>query len=199
MNSYPFNIVPEQIPPELQERLSSHAWGARVLSDTRLTPIQTPSRVSKPGTENSFLAQTLRTGDAITACQSFYKAPSPPSDSESHQGSDSANLGEMQTLYVIGSGLNGHEGVCHGGFLSLVLDEIMGLVVRLYPKAANPYTLYLNVSFKKPLSTPAVIVCRGRFTKLQGRKMWVSGSVEDGEGGLYATGESLFLEVKGNL
>ena len=198
MGSYPFKIVPQPISPELEEHLSKHAWCAQLLNDPTLIPIETPSRVVKPGTENSFLAQTLRHQDAITACQSFYKLPS-PSPANSDSDPDSVNVGEMQTIYFIGSGLNGHEGICHGGFQSLALDEIMGLIVRLYPKASNPYTIYLNVTFKKPLPTPAVILCRAWFSKLQGRKMWVGGTVGDGEGSLYATGESLFLDVKEKL
>lgn len=198
MDSYPFKIIIRKVSPEMQERLSRHAGCAQLLADPTLIPIETPSRVRKPGTENSFLAQTLRAEDAITACQSFYKLPL-PSPADSTSGSGSVNLGDMQTLYFIGSGLNSHENVCHGGFLSLVLDEIMGLIVRLYPKALNPYTIYLNVNFKKPLPTPAVILCRAWFTKLQGRKMWVAATVGDGEGSLYATGESLFLDVKEKL
>ena len=216
MASYPFKVVPQPVSAEMHEHLSKHAWTAQLIDDARLIAIETPSRVRTAGTENSFLAQTLRGKDAITACQSFYKLPLPlPSPTESTSpatsdsnwgagsGSDAAaepvNVGEMQTVYFIGSGLNGHEDICHGGFLSLALDEIMGLIVRLYPKALNPYTMYLNVAFKKPLATPSVILCRAWFTKLQGRKMWVAATVEDGEGGLYATGESLFIDVKEKL
>lgn len=196
MASYPFKVNVQIISPEMQEQLSRHAWCAQLLHDPTLIPIETPSRVRKPGSGNSFLAQTLRVEDTITACQSFYKLPLlSRTDSKSDSDSGSVNLGEMQTLYFIGSGLNGHENTCHGGFLSLALDEIMGLIVRLYPKAPNPYTIYLNVNFQKPLPTPAVIFCRAWFTKLQGRKMWVSATVGDGEGSLYATGESLFVNV----
>ncbi|KAI9878276.1 MAG: hypothetical protein M1830_001376 [Pleopsidium flavum] len=200
MGSYPFKIMLQQVSPEMQELLSKHAWCAQLLGDPTLIPIETPSRVVKPGTENSFLAQTLRGKDAITACQSFYKLPLPsPMNSKSDSDSDSVKVGELQTLSFLGSGLNGHEDICHGGFLSLALDEIMALIVRLYPKALNPYTVYLNVTFKKPLPTPAVILYRAWFTKLRGRKMWVAATVEDGEGGLYATGESLFVDVKEKL
>lgn len=93
----------------------------------------------------------------------------------------------------------GHEDICHGGFLSLALDEIMGLIVRLYPKAISPYTIYPNVNIKKFHPTPAAILCRALFTKLQPRKGWVAATVGDREGSLYATGESLSVDVKEKL
>lgn len=105
----------------------------------------------------------------------------------------------MQTLFRFGSGLNGHEDHAHGGFIALMLGEIMGLIVRLYSEAKNPYTAYMNVTFKKALTTPGVVLCRAWVTGMEGRKMWVKGTVEDERGVPYAIGESLFVDVKSKI
>lgn len=44
------------------------------------------------------------------------------------------------------------------------------------------YTASLNIKFKKPMFTPAIVVCRGRVVKKDGRKAYVTGSFEDKDG-----------------
>lgn len=108
-----FNYVPEAIPPETDSHFASFPWYPAIRDDPTYLPIQTVSRTTKPGTENAFLNETLRTSSTILACQSFYSEP----DSQLTT-TDRRELGEMVTLYSIGHGLDSHENVAHGGFVA---------------------------------------------------------------------------------
>lgn len=40
------------------------------------------------------------------------------------------------------------------------------------------------------------MLCTAQFDKREGKKIFVSGTVEDGEGAVYATAEALFIEAR---
>jgi hypothetical protein len=59
------------------------------------------------------------------------------------------------------------------------------------------YTAFLNIKFRKPLVTPGIVLCRTWLERRScGRKLWLRGTIEDGEGGLFAEAESLWIEVE---
>ncbi|KAI5856589.1 HotDog domain-containing protein [Tricharina praecox] len=128
---------------------------------------------SRDGHEDSLTAVTFNTDDTFRA----YLPVATPS--------------ETCTFISVGDGLNGHEGILHGGAVSAILDIGLGAPVNTIA-----FTAFLNVTFKKPLPTPRVVVCRARITKSEVRKKWVAGTLEDGEGTVYATGECLYVEAK---
>lgn len=76
-----------------------------------------------------------------------------------------------------------------------MLDEIMGLLVRIYRGARDPYTVSLKIDYKKPIATPGAVMCRSWFTKIEGRKLWTSGTVEDGRGVVFASGQAIWVDV----
>ncbi|OAQ62427.1 thioesterase superfamily domain-containing protein [Pochonia chlamydosporia 170] len=168
---------------------SSPPWSRQLFQDPTLHPIATPCRHPKPTTEDSLVAETLATDHTISAWQSLYRTGSPK------------NTGELVSLLALGTGVNGHADVAHGGLLALILDEITGNVVELYRgEGMSGYTASLKIDFRRPVRTPGVLLCRSWLERREGRKLWVRGRVEDGEGGLYAEGESLWVEVlKGRL
>jgi hypothetical protein len=72
-----------------------------------------------------------------------------------------------------------------------ILDETLGAAVG-YPS----FTAYLNTLFKLPVATPGVVLCRASVRRSAGRKFWVSGSLEDGCGTVFAEADGLFIGVK---
>ena len=189
MASCRFDFVFEEIPQSTKDYCLHFPWFTALLNDASLQPIKTPERRNENLKDHAFFAQTLNTKDTIYVCQSFYKSPSyvtvpggPP------------NLGELQRFYSLGSGLDGHEGFCHGGSLSTVMDETMGALAHAYPNT-DSYTKYLHINFEKPFRTPGAVLCRVWLTRIDGRKLWVSGRMEDGQGNLYITAEALFVNV----
>ena len=103
-------------------------------------------------------------------------------------------MGEFQSFYAIGSDLDGYEGICHGGLLSAALDHTMAVLAGAYPGGKHAYTKHLQIEFQRPLRTPGAMLCRAWMTKAEGRKMWVTGRVEDENGDSYLTAEGLLLK-----
>lgn len=94
--------------------------------------------------------------------------------------------------------MNGHDKIAHGGLVATILDEITGTVAGLHkPTDSSAFTAALNVTFKKPLYTPTIILCRSWLEeRSKGRKAWLRGTIEDGEGGVFAEAEALYIEVE---
>lgn len=56
-------------------------------------------------------------------------------------------------------------------------------------------TAYLNTTYLRPVRTPGTILVVARTTRVEGRKIWVEASMEDGTGEKLAKAEALFVEV----
>jgi acyl-coenzyme A thioesterase PaaI-like protein len=89
---------------------------------------------------------------------------------------------------------HGGGGAVHGGGIPLVFDEILG---RLAGDGGRPRsrTAYLHVNFRKitPLNRP--LQFSGSVDKIEGRKLYLSGALTDGED-LLADAEGLFVFLK---
>lgn len=172
--------------PELRARFQSVPWAWKLFDDPTLQPFITEARVLKSeSTADTFVSNTLATEDTIKAWQSFYKAP------------DSVKkYGEVLCLLSLGSGINGHIDTSHGGFISLIHDEGLGLAAEtVRPPDKTTMTAYLRVDYKKPLRTPNVVLCRAWAERREGRKLYVKGSMEDGNGNVVSVSEGLFIVV----
>src|SRR6187402_987993 len=117
-------------------------WASKLFNDPALQPFNTNSRVIKgTSTADTFCARTLATGETIIAWQSFLKPVSPPN-----------KFGEVIALLKLGSGLNGHVDTCHGGFLCVLMDEMISFAAdNEKPKDKTTMTAYLKVDYKKPV------------------------------------------------
>jgi thioesterase superfamily protein 4 len=174
-----------QIKPK-SETLSrfTASWCRTLLEDSSLIPIADDALIPKESTEDSLFAVTLQTKSTIPYTLALYRPRSQPS--------------EMIWMLELGEGLNGHPKILHGGMVTTILDEIIGHIV-LTIQEASTVTAYLNTQFKKPVPTPGLLLARARVTKQEGRKLYASASLEDGAGGIYATAECLYIQLKANL
>lgn len=186
-NRDPFIFEPS--PPQIKAHFQTSPWALKYFNDPSLQPFTTESRIPKThNTQDTFCATTLATDDTIIAWQSFYKPP---------PTSSSSQYGELLALFKLGSGVNGHIDTCHGGFLSVVLDELIGNVAEYErPPGKSTMTAYLKVDYKRPVPTPSIVVSRAWLEKIEGRKIYGRGVIEDEEGNVCATGEALFLTVE---
>lgn len=84
----------------------------------------------------------------------------------------------------------------------MMLDEaFVQLMTSLFSRD-EMITGELVVSFKRPLKTPAVVLCRTWFEKEpEGRKHYLKGEVQDGLSYVYAEGRGIILtgNFKGRL
>ncbi|PQE13338.1 thioesterase superfamily protein [Rutstroemia sp. NJR-2017a BVV2] len=167
-------------------------WAQQLVRDPDWRPVPTYSTQRKPppNTENSLLARTLWNASCIRAVTSFHKG---------NASASSPLANETRMLFSLGDGVHGHSGFSHGGFTGMMMDEVTGqLAATVYGRGI--FTVELSLKYKKMLPTPGVVLCRAWIEKEPvGRKVWILGSIEDGQGTVYATGEALFIKEREKL
>lgn len=176
------------------EHFASIPWCARHLRGSRIITGQPASRVSKSNGEDSLFSQTLRTQYTILAMLEFYEDPISPTDP----------VDSINTFLTLGSGLNGHPDICHGGIVAAIMDEVLGLLIPINQQRGflpeRPYfTAYLNTTFVRPVPTCATILARARAVKVEGRKYILEGRIEDGDGNVLARAEAMFVFLRSKL
>lgn len=158
-------------------------WCEQLINDPSWSLLPSRSEI-----DNALYSQTLWSDQTIRAYQSFYKASAPGKSG-----------GEVRILLSIGTGLDSLKGICHGGILTLLMDDAMQELASRDSASSN-LTATIKSAFHKPLRTPAVVLCRAwKDEGSVGRKSWVKGQVEDGEGNVFASAEGLFIKLKENL
>ncbi|KAK4201492.1 HotDog domain-containing protein [Triangularia verruculosa] len=181
---------------------NSIPWCSSLLSSTpNLIVSQSVSRIIRPSgcEEDALLSQTLNSPDAIPAYITFYSPPPKPTD----------HVYEVKSLIALGPKVNGWEGICHGGIVMTLLDEVMGQLFAVNKDSGAMdskmpvLTGFLNTAFKKPVRTgtkekPAIVLVVARLTKMKGRKHFCEGVVYgDGEGkNELARAEALFVQLR---
>lgn len=184
---------------ELPSDIKKHKWCVDLLNepDTSITEIPTSrelfvsrSAVAKDErVSNSMFAKTLygKDADAILAQVNFKRVS---------KEADAIYKEEYCYLIAVGSGLDGLTGRAHGGFNALVLDQLTGTISATTGGTFAPATARLEVNYSAPVGTPGVVLCRGWVIERSGRKTWVKGTIEDGQGKVFASGKALFIDPK---
>lgn len=184
--------------PELQApdertiaRLGKIPWCAELLKDEKLTVYISPSTRVKPDFEDSLFSSTLNSNTTVADYVVLYRQPQ----------SRSAPIMELKCILALGSDVNGFPNVCHGGIVATLLDEVMGELTTINKKHrtikdGSYMTAYLNTSYKGKVATPGTFLVVARMSRMDGRKVFISATVEDGEGGVLARGEALFIRLR---
>ena len=122
-----------------------------------------------------------------------------PPLSLAHQNEE---LPRLTQISYLGPDLCGHPTIVHGGLLATLLDE--GLARACFPALPNKVgvTASLRIDYRAPCPAGSYVVLKAETTKVEGRKAWVKGWIEqlteDGEPGVkYCEAEALFIEPKG--
>ncbi|KAI5288074.1 hypothetical protein KEM52_001316 [Ascosphaera acerosa] len=110
----------------------------------------------------------------------------------------------LVSISHLGTAVSGHPGIVHGGLLATMLDE--GLARCCFPALPNKVgvTANLNVDYRRPAPAGSFFVLRATTTKVEGRKAWVEGRIEnlpkegeeDKEPVVYVEAKALFIEPK---
>ena len=98
----------------------------------------------------------------------------------------------------LGNKLNGHDGVVHGGIVSMLLDETIGWGYEYLQSLSNynslGFTANLNVDFRSPLLQNSDVTIRVYHNKTKGRKVYFSASMQSVDGRtIFAEATALFL------
>lgn len=190
-------------------------WCTTLLSDPHFKITRTSSPTPKPSTEDSFFGSTLATSSTIRACVTQLRSPS---HTAAGLEIPYPAISEVRTLFSLGSGVNSHPHVAHGGFAATLLDEVMGDLLsvnkdyeeqrlrsqnkiqshQLRP-GATTMTVSLSLSYRKPIPTPGMLLVRAWFDCVNGKKHFVCGAIENGTGDVLTQGRALFVRVREKL
>jgi acyl-coenzyme A thioesterase PaaI-like protein len=87
----------------------------------------------------------------------------------------------------------GWDGVMHGGLVTVLLDEAMAWAASA---SANVYyTGKLEVRYRQPVRTGALLMVRGWVTRDRGRTLETRAEVRSGSGDVLAEATALFLRA----
>jgi acyl-coenzyme A thioesterase PaaI-like protein len=162
-------------------------WCAKLLEGP---DIVVDSRESNPSAKDGLFAKTLNTHESIRALLPFYK-----------REDKSKRVDEVYALLSLGDGVNGYPGLAHGGIVSAMVDEVMGILTTINKERKSMpegdiMTAYLNVKYRKPVATPQTVLVSARFRKVEDRKYFIDGMVKDGFGTILTTAEALWIQPK---
>lgn len=175
-------------------------WCRTLIEDQNYAFTVTFARQPKANREDELLARTLKTASTIPTLVSYYKKPTCPT----------ASIEELRTLVAVGAGVNGWQDMLHGGIAATLLDELMGVLLHLNndllkerAKAAgkihehsNTVTAELTIKYLKPVFTPQTMLIRLWLVKMEGRKGWIDGAIEDAQGNAMVKGSGFFIQLR---
>jgi acyl-coenzyme A thioesterase PaaI-like protein len=167
-------------------------WCQALLADPSIEETKSVSpALSEKNVSNSMFNRTLSSNDAIRAQVSFRR---PCKEPTAIQNAPHSLPQEDCIILSLGDALDGKAGRAHGGFSSLVLDQITGSCAHHFkPDPMPPATATITVDFRSPVATPCVVLARAWVVDMTGRKIWVRGVLEDGSGNIYAVAKALFI------
>ena len=89
--------------------------------------------------------------------------------------------------------MQGYNNIIHGGFLFMLLDEVMAKVCLFNDLQA--VTAKIEIKFQKPVYTDEEVEFRGKLREIRGKKIILSSCCIDGDGNTRVTAEGLFILV----
>lgn len=172
------------------------------VTETPLIVDQSLSRVLQPAHDAShaLVSRTLNTPAGIPAYIAFHPPPSAPG----------AFVREVKALAALGPALNSWPGVCHGGIITMLVDEAIARVAEvnqrlgLMRKDVVVVTGGLNLKFLKPVRTgtvekPRAVLITARLAKAEGRRYWVEADVSGPDGEVLVKADGVMVSVKAAL
>ena len=82
----------------------------------------------------------------------------------------------------------------HGGVLPLLFDHVFGMVVHAAGRPISR-TAFLHVDYRKVAPIDAPLTIRASVDSAEGRKVFVSGELTDGEGSVLAEAHGLMVQL----
>lgn len=160
-------------------------WCKSIITTPGWTPL-----ASRGDNGNALFSRTLWTPETFRARLALYKGAPSPSCSAT---------GQLRILLSIGHGMDGWPGMCHGGVVSLIFDDVVQ-ELTCAEMGGTTATAHLEIDFKKPVRTPGVVLCQASMPRPpEGRKGWVRATIEDGEGTVLAAADGMVVSIQGKL
>lgn len=170
---------------------SSIPWCSKYLESPGIVAIIPKSRLGQNLPEHELFSTTFNNDKTISNFLVLYKPPPGLRD----------RVDELQALITVGFGLNGFPGVCHGGLVATLLDEVMGMLPVLNMErgvvpSSSYMTGYLNTKYIFPVRTQSTVLVTAHIEEIRGRKWYIEGMIQDEKGTILSKGSSLYIALK---
>lgn len=103
---------------------------------------------------------------------------------------------EAVVITHLGTALCGHEGIVHGGLLATMLDESLGRISLLNLPDKIGVTAKLTLNYRAPTRADQFVVIKTKVDEKAGRKVKVSGTIEDLNGTVLVEASALFVQPR---
>ncbi|KAF8959848.1 HotDog domain-containing protein [Flammula alnicola] len=95
----------------------------------------------------------------------------------------------------LGRGLCGHDGIIHGGLLATLLMKLLQERLSTTPEKVG-VTAQLTLNYRAPTMADQFVVIKTHVNELKGRKVTVSGTVEDLTGTVLVEASGTFVQPR---
>lgn len=174
-------------------------------------------------TQDQLFSRILHAKDAIPECIGFYRDPFPsdagpgPQTAIASGGKPGSRLllDSSTLIFDLQPGVNGFNGLVHGGLVATLMDEAVGNFllldsdlqlrakarVELSPEIFDLGTVEalvtarMNVKFKRPIATPQSVVVSVSVRGIDGRKLTLDVTVKGENAVEYASCEALWVSI----
>ncbi|KAL4738437.1 HotDog domain-containing protein [Aspergillus similis] len=150
---------------------------------------------------NPFFRITNHSGTAVL--QTVFLTGRPKAKQTQVSVAEAKTKIEGHLLLHVGRGITGQTGIAHGGFLATVMDEVCGNLIAAanLDEGLGMFTARLSLGYKRPVLVPedergTVIVASARVERVEGRKMFIEGTVRDENGVVCTTAEAVFVRKR---
>ena len=96
-----------------------------------------------------------------------------------------------------GPGAESHRGLCHGGTMCSLMDDVIGWTGFCATGVCKPwsgFTVQINTALKKPVNAGRVAAARGKVSEaIEGRKVSVRARLLDVDGAIHCEAEGLVV------
>jgi len=99
--------------------------------------------------------------------------------------------GAVRCSYVADARFGGWAGMLHGGIVATMLDEAMAHAA--ISSGVHAVTGRLEVRFRKPAPTGALLILEGSVVRRHGRALDIAATLRSEGGALYALGNGRFI------
>ncbi|KAL6251773.1 hypothetical protein RBB50_001983 [Rhinocladiella similis] len=205
-NDYYQKLRVGKVDPKDLEFFKSEPSTRKWLEHAQYSPIITAARLTITDREDVFLNTTLKTDDTISHWLALvsdltFPHPGKSSQTQSSRRPSGPENPEVLIFFHLCKGVNSFRDTAHGGLLCTLLDETLATVVELYRQTSSPnreelYTARLDISYRRPVKTPAVYIAKAWLEQREGRKWIVKGLLESSQGEICCNIDGLWVAAR---
>ncbi|KAL7924454.1 HotDog domain-containing protein [Trichoderma austrokoningii] len=201
--SPPLGFNPPNTSPTLYTSAVAHflsiPWCACLIQTPNTVPFVPQCFNPFSPSHDQLLGATLATPRGVQQVLSFFHT-----EDETHVQDPSRPIMHVSTLFALGEGLCGYEGVLHGGMIMTMADESMGVlhdINNALGKVGSTFgsanvTANLEISFLKPGPINETVLVNAWVDSVEGRRTRIKCEIRDGRGIEIAKCSSTWVSVR---